>query len=178
MTDEHHKPGAGSEFELEDFRPGTIYAFLVGLAVACVVVAVAVWAAYRVADSYVRARQPKNPMVEAEADTRKVAPTQIKQFAQPRLEINERTEINQFRWQEEQQLHSYGWVDESGGVVHIPIDRAMQLVAERGLPTTPKAGEYPPSTIDTINQAVQRVDTSVPAPSANSHATQGGKVQQ
>jgi hypothetical protein len=30
-------------------------------------------------------------------------------------------------------LSTYGWVDRSRGVVHIPIDRAMQLVAREGL---------------------------------------------
>jgi FtsZ-interacting cell division protein ZipA len=178
MTNEHRKPATGSKFELEDFRPATIYVFLVGLAVACIVVAVAVWAAYRVADSYVQARQTKNPMVEMQADTRKVSPAEVKQFAEPRLEINERTEINQFRLQEEQRLHSYGWVDESAGVVRIPIDRAMQLIAERGLSTTPKAGEYPPSTVNMINQAAERSDTSVLTPQTKAHTPPGGKVQQ
>jgi hypothetical protein len=175
MTNERHQPGHGSQFELEDFSPGTIYAFLMGLAVACIVVAVAVWAGYKVADSFMRARQPKNAMVELQADTRKVSPAEVKQFAEPRLEINERTEINQFRLQEEQRLRSYGWVDESAGVVRIPIDRAMQLIAERGLPTAPKAGEYPPSTVNMINQAAQKADSNVPQ--TKPRTPEGGKVQ-
>ena len=35
---------------------------------------------------------------------------------------------------EDQKLHSYGWVDQQKGVVHIPIEVAKQLVAQRGLP--------------------------------------------
>ncbi len=31
-------------------------------------------------------------------------------------------------------LHSYGWVDQKAGVVRIPIDRAMTLLLQRGLP--------------------------------------------
>ena len=31
-------------------------------------------------------------------------------------------------------LTSYGWLDKANGVVHIPIDRAMALTLERGLP--------------------------------------------
>ena len=31
-------------------------------------------------------------------------------------------------------LGSYGWVDSDGGVVRMPIDRAVELVLERGLP--------------------------------------------
>lgn len=40
---------------------------------------------------------------------------------------------------------SYGWVDESAGIARIPIERAIELVAERGLPTaSADAGEEPP----------------------------------
>jgi hypothetical protein len=31
-------------------------------------------------------------------------------------------------------LHGYGWVDEEAGIVHIPIERAMKLIATGGLP--------------------------------------------
>jgi hypothetical protein len=43
--------------------------------------------------------------------------------------------MNKFRTAEEQVLHSYGWVDPKAGVVHIPIERAMQIIAQQGLPT-------------------------------------------
>ena len=36
--------------------------------------------------------------------------------------------------QQEATLHSYGWVDRQAGVVHIPIDQAIDLVLQRGLP--------------------------------------------
>ena len=45
-------------------------------------------------------------------------------------------------------------------MVRIPIERAMELVAQRGLPTEPKAGAVPPSAVDVANQAAQRSDTS------------------
>jgi hypothetical protein len=38
-------------------------------------------------------------------------------------------------------LSSYGWVDREAGIVRIPIDRAMDLLAERGLPA--RAGPDP-----------------------------------
>src|SRR5579862_8171287 len=34
-----------------------------------------------------------------------------------------------------QKLNSYGWEDRSNSIVHIPIDRAMDLILQRGLPT-------------------------------------------
>jgi mono/diheme cytochrome c family protein len=57
------------------------------------------------------------------------------------------------RQQEIAQLHSYGWVDQKAGVAHIPIDRAIALVAASGLPvgseqtagatTPPEAADAP-----------------------------------
>jgi hypothetical protein len=76
------------------------------------------------------------------------------------LESDERQEINDFRMQEEQTLNSYGWVDHSAGVVHIPIDRAMQLLAQRGLPTRPQAGTVSPSNVNTAKEAARQSDTS------------------
>lgn len=32
-------------------------------------------------------------------------------------------------------LNSYGWVDRRNGVVRIPVDRAMDLILQRGLPS-------------------------------------------
>jgi hypothetical protein len=38
---------------------------------------------------------------------------------------------------EEAMLTTYGWVDRANGVVRIPIDRAIDLLLQRGLPTRP-----------------------------------------
>ena len=37
------------------------------------------------------------------------------------------------RQRDRERLSSYGWVDRSRGVVHIPIERAMAMVAKEGL---------------------------------------------
>ena len=63
--------------------------------------------------------------------------TQVENFPQPRLEEDERGQLDGVRIKEENTLNSYGWVDEGSGVVHIPIQRAMQLVVEQGLPVRP-----------------------------------------
>jgi len=84
----------------------------------------------------------------------------ITKFPQPRLETDERREINDFREQEDETLNSYGWVDQQAGVVRIPIDRAMQLLVQRGLPTRPQSGSVPPSDVNTAKDAAQRSDTS------------------
>jgi hypothetical protein len=50
---------------------------------------------------------------------------------EPRLQVDPAADIAGLRATEQQQLDGFGWVDRSAGTVHIPIDRAMQLLAER-----------------------------------------------
>ena len=52
----------------------------------------------------------------------------------PRLQITPSTDLKDIREQEHALLSTYGWVEKDKGVVRIPIDRAMDLLAERGLP--------------------------------------------
>jgi len=148
----HHALDSDAQFEQQDMSPRGVYAFLIGLAIAGILVAVFLWGMYRVLDAYQKKHQPpQNPLVEsAETDTRSLHPGEVradieKTFPQPRLETNERLEINDFRLKEEQTLNSYGFVDEKAGVLRVPVDRAMQLIAQRGLPTTPKVGTVPPA---------------------------------
>jgi hypothetical protein len=39
-------------------------------------------------------------------------------------------ELAQLRASQQAELHSYGWIDEAGGVARIPIERAMELTVE------------------------------------------------
>jgi hypothetical protein len=53
---------------------------------------------------------------------------------EPTLEISPRANLAELRAAENQALETYGWVDKERGVVRIPIERAMEIIAERGLP--------------------------------------------
>ena len=59
----------------------------------------------------------------------------------PRLQTNEPAGLMKFRHKEDQTLLNYGWVDEKGGIAHIPIDEAKKKLLERGLPTRATAAE-------------------------------------
>src|SRR5207253_2757810 len=56
---------------------------------------------------------------------------------QPRLETAEGESFAAYQAAEQQRLTSYTWVDRQSGTVSIPIARAMDLVAQRGLPARP-----------------------------------------
>ncbi len=64
----------------------------------------------------------------------------------PRLQSNDAYDLHQFRAAEDAQLSSYHWVDPTTGTVSIPIDRAMDLIVERGIPpqTVPPGMFYQP----------------------------------
>ena len=61
----------------------------------------------------------------------------------PRLQVQPVRHWREFRSAEMERLSTYGWMDRTSGVVHIPIDRAMDLVAERGI--GPLAPLVPPA---------------------------------
>jgi hypothetical protein len=148
-------------YEREDLSPRGIFAFLIGLALVGVLVHFGLKGMYGFLDSYQKQHQPPlNPLVsQTESDSRKVSNADVSRFPQPRLERNERLEINDFRLQEEKNLNSYGWIDQKAGIARIPIERAMQLLSQRGLPTRPLAGAVPPSPVNTARQAAARSDT-------------------
>lgn len=57
--------------------------------------------------------------------------------------------LDKFVKREAGEMDSYDWVDRNKGIVSIPIGRAMQLVAERGIPPSPPPANpnkyYPPT---------------------------------
>jgi hypothetical protein len=62
-------------------------------------------------------------------------------FPQPQLQEHEVLDLKAIRAAEDQVLNSYAWMDPEKGVVRIPIGRAMDLLAERGLPSRVQPGE-------------------------------------
>jgi hypothetical protein len=54
--------------------------------------------------------------------------------ATPPLQRTPVHDYQAFRASQEQELASYGWVDREQQIVRIPIDRAMQMLLERGEP--------------------------------------------
>lgn len=56
----------------------------------------------------------------------------------PNLESSPYRDWKIARAQWEAELNSYEWVDRQKGIVTIPIDRAIDLLAQRGIPPSPK----------------------------------------
>lgn len=54
---------------------------------------------------------------------------------EPRLQVAAPEDLAQFRSHEEHVLGSYAWINKDTGVVRVPIDRAIDLLAAKGLPS-------------------------------------------
>jgi hypothetical protein len=72
---------------------------------------------------------------------------QEKEPPAPRLQTQPFKDIYLMRKAEAERLESYGWVDQPAGVTRIPIDRAMELVIERGLPVRPEGAAAAPQVV-------------------------------
>src|ERR1700735_895283 len=60
----------------------------------------------------------------------------------PRLQANPHQELRDYCATQQKAVNGYSWIDQQSGAVQIPIDRAMDLVLQRGLPARSSA---PPS---------------------------------
>ncbi len=58
----------------------------------------------------------------------------------PRVQVQPEKDLEHLRAVEDSVLHSYGWVMREANVVRIPIARAIELTAQRGLPLRTEEG--------------------------------------
>ena len=154
MSNEIHPANSTGNggYERQDIGVAPFVYFLVALAVAGLLVFFLVAGMYHYLENRSQAEQaPVSPLVtNAPADTRKLSADYkdyLKQnFPTPQLEIDERNQLDKIRIDEEQTLNTYDWVDQKAGTVRIPIDRAMDLLAQRGLPVRTQTSNQAPAT--------------------------------
>lgn len=127
----HDSHGKGG-FERTDAAAGATFRAGLAILAIMVVTAVLVVPLYRLLARSETAKQP--PPAEV-VKTEMSEP--VRTF--PRLVESEPRVLAEFRKAEDALLTSYGWVEKDKGLVRIPIDEAMRLVAERGPPRFPAA---------------------------------------
>jgi hypothetical protein len=124
--------GSGAGHELSDLSPRAIAIFGVALAatvIACVILAMWIFGFFAALET--KLDLPPSPLAKPAAP------------AGPHLQVSAPKDLEEMRAAEEKVLTNYDWVDRQAGTVRIPIDRAMQLLAERGLPASPKESGVP-----------------------------------
>ncbi len=129
-------PGVG--YEKRDLGHRGILVFFGVLLVATVIIHLVIWAMYTGLESYARSVEvAPNPMADktpaAQAGVLMNTPmVNLDKFGVPRLQPNDVVDMKTMRQQEESYLQAGPW--EKDGVVHLPIEAAMQLEVKRGLP--------------------------------------------
>ncbi len=130
MTDGHdrdYESGLDREISLK----GIVYTGAV-LAIVVVLSAVLMWWLSVALRSSLTAADPPPPVLP-EARVQGLPP-------EPRLQTSPEEDLRILRRQEDEILNGYGWIDQDAGVARVPIERAMEMMAE-GIVTSATAEE-------------------------------------
>ena len=123
--DPHNAPGgeAGPGYETRAVNVSALLRLAVSLAGVLIVVS----AGMKWTFGYFAKTQTLGPAATPFENERTIPPL-------PRLQVAPQREIHDY-WESQQGIvGSYGWVDRQNGVVRIPVDRAMRILLQRGLP--------------------------------------------
>lgn len=120
MDDKSSHPG----HEQTDVSVGAISKFTIGLTIATIATLGLMWIVFNLYAGREAARSPQ-PAPMTQVDPMKEPP-------EPRLQTRPVADLKQIRADEEALLHRYEWVDPDKGIVRIPIQRAMELIAKEG----------------------------------------------
>ena len=58
--------------------------------------------------------------------------TEVNSFPEPRLQVTPGQDLEMMTEANRKTLETYGWIDRTSGVARIPIERAMDIVADQG----------------------------------------------
>lgn len=120
----------GVSHETRDVNVFQISAFGIGLLLACIVTVFAMWVMFDFLFKREDLKNRDNPAAAMMKESQQLPP-------EPRLQAEPKVELRDLRADENTILHSYGWVDSAKGIVRIPIDQAIDIVSQKGLPSKP-----------------------------------------
>lgn len=128
MSDTTHANGHGSHGGVEkrdvSFPPIVLTSFIL-LAVVLLAFVTMWWLLSYLTHQNIERQGPISTVV---VESRRAEPPE------PRLQAHPLRDLVDLRAAENAILETYGWVDRDAGVVRIPIERALELTAQRGLP--------------------------------------------
>lgn len=113
--------------ERSDVSARGVVGFGAGLLVAAVIIYLIIWGLFAYFAS--RTAQGNRPLSAAALR----GPGELKP-PEPHLQVSPREDLQALRVEEDAILNHYGWADRQANTVHIPVERAMHLLTQRGLP--------------------------------------------
>jgi hypothetical protein len=147
MDKPHDNSAASPGYETRDANVRGVFNFLVFLASLLVVTGVLCWGLFRYLSKRDADAVPASPF----AETRQLP-------LGPQLQVNPRQDWLKYHDRQEQSLETYAWENRGAGIVRVPIERAMEVLLQKGLPVQ-------------NSNSLPSASASTPAPSA----PQGGK---
>ncbi len=133
-----HSENPKHRHETRDAVPRNILYFAAGLAIAVVAGLLVSWGTL----VFLQHHQTYPPPQSSISRGRVLPPAGM-----PQLQTHPDTDLQVYLNQQRKILDSYGWVNRKDGVVRIPIQRAMDVLLQQGLPvrnsTTPKGAVQP-----------------------------------
>jgi hypothetical protein len=114
------------QHESSDVDIRAIFGFGIALAALAVAIHVLVWLLFL----YFTTRAAANLGTEHPL----AAGQELRLPPEPRLQVTPRQDLQELRARDDEILNSYQWVDRTAGIVRIPIDEAMKLTVQRGVP--------------------------------------------
>jgi len=147
MHNTAHGADAGSEprhadvsFEKADVQVSTIYWYLGALAIAVILSYVACIFVLRLTTKIAVDYDTPPPLVRQEMGSAYDAlPPEPRLQGVPGHEIDPQTDLRHKIQADTAANEKYGWVDQSTGIAQIPVQEAMKIIAEKGLPAVPPA---------------------------------------
>jgi hypothetical protein len=124
------------QYEKTDAHARPLYQFLFWISLITLLTAILSMGILRALESWREGASTRALM--AEPQERQLPPA-------PRLQMREPMDLAAFRKEEEATLSTYGVVDREKGIYRIPIDEAMKLTLERGLPSRAEAESPEPA---------------------------------
>lgn len=142
MSDTKHAHAhTGDPVEHDALSFSGIWWFVVILVVTTLVCQVLVWGLFEWSESRVaRSEAPRAVLADPATSPvleggRLVSGTES--TPRPSLLVDEPTVLREYRNRQRDAETTYGWIDQTMGTIRLPIDRAKELVLERGLPVRP-----------------------------------------
>jgi hypothetical protein len=135
------------DYDRTDLSARGILLFLAGLLVAGIFIELVIWGMFRfLSHSTLFAQGNPSPLVQMHKPAAESQPgaslqntTQVNPavFPTPRLQTDDASDMSKFLQREHETLYPQQPFEDSSGTVHIPINQAMALIVERGLPVKP-----------------------------------------
>ena len=124
----------GAKYEHTDIDVAVGYKFATWLAVAMVISIAIVYGTFWFFEG-------QEQSANTAAQKYPLAVGQVKAPPAPNLQTQPFRDIYSLRQAEALKLESYGWVDKEGGIARLPIDRAMEVMLQRGFASRPDGAD-------------------------------------